>query len=159
MTAPGLSAGGAADGLVRTCCSQPAVVCSECVRALALRDMWGISRHPEHGRDCQICQAGPSSYCSACAVAGIAAGREAHQARGTEIDTWETSDPTGQRHVVEGLRIAGSMVSRAVPRVVVDAQPAVTALARGIREMADAMASPWEQRPRDQAGAGVQEGT
>jgi hypothetical protein len=53
-----------------SCETRPALVCQECMRALTLIDQsagfGGISRHPEAGRDCRICEHGAAAYCPEC---------------------------------------------------------------------------------------------
>ncbi len=57
--------------MARTCMScqaAEAVACQECMRAIALMFFGGISRHPEAGTDCQLCEAGAVAYCGDCFV-------------------------------------------------------------------------------------------
>lgn len=55
-------------------CRHEAVVCDECVRALALMFFGGIARHPEErerGDDgCALCEVGPRWWCAGCAIGG-----------------------------------------------------------------------------------------
>ena len=52
----------------QTCRAEPAVACRECVRAVALMFFGGITRHPESGTDCALCEAGAPAYCPTCFV-------------------------------------------------------------------------------------------
>ena len=52
----------------QTCRTQPAVVCQECMRAVALMFFGGITRHPESGTGCPLCEAGMPTYCPTCFV-------------------------------------------------------------------------------------------
>ena len=38
------------------------------MRALAIMSFGGISRHPEMGTRCRVCEAGEPSYCAGCLV-------------------------------------------------------------------------------------------
>lgn len=52
----------------RTCqsCGAPAQVCDECRRACALKWFSGISRHPEGGTGCLVCEDGLPVWCGTC---------------------------------------------------------------------------------------------
>lgn len=41
------------------------------MRAIALMSFAGISRHPEQGTDCRLCEAGASAYCPGCFVDAV----------------------------------------------------------------------------------------
>ncbi len=50
-------------------CGEPlAAICTECLRAAALRDWGGVDRHPESVYDepCRLCGAGPPTWCPIC---------------------------------------------------------------------------------------------
>jgi len=50
------------------CCQAPAIVCPECVRAIALRWFGAVARHPETGTDCALCEQGHATYCGGCFI-------------------------------------------------------------------------------------------
>jgi hypothetical protein len=66
-------------------CSAPAVVCSECVRAIALQWFGAIARHPETGADCQLCEHGHAVYCGHCFVTEMTAYRTTLRHAGARI--------------------------------------------------------------------------
>ncbi len=57
-------------------CIAPALVCDECRRACALKWFGGISRHPESGLGCLLCEDGPPSWCGDHFVWAVASYRE-----------------------------------------------------------------------------------
>jgi hypothetical protein len=69
-------------------CDKPAVVCSECVRALALKWWGSIARHGEDvvgDRRCELCELGQPSYCGDHAIAAIVRQRGALREGGVLI--------------------------------------------------------------------------
>ncbi len=53
------------------CDELPAAICTECLRAAALRDWGGVSRHPEllepgAVAPCRLCGAGAPAWCPIC---------------------------------------------------------------------------------------------
>jgi hypothetical protein len=67
------------------CCPAAAVVCQECVRAIALKWFGAIARHPETGTDCQLCEHGPALYCGQCFVDQVAEYRTMLRQNGVTI--------------------------------------------------------------------------
>jgi hypothetical protein len=69
------------------CLARP-VVCSECVRALALEWWGGIARHA-HGdpgtATCVLCELGAAAYCAPHFLAAVTSQRRALRANGTTI--------------------------------------------------------------------------
>lgn len=68
-----------------TCSGEAAVVCRECVRAIALRWFGAIARHPEHGTDCLLCAAGAAMYCGGCFVDAVVERRETLRSLGNPL--------------------------------------------------------------------------
>ena len=73
-------------------CGKPAVVCQECVRAIALQWFGAIARHPETGTDCRLCEHGHAVYCGDCFVSEAAGYRIVLRQAGTTI-----GEPAGWR--------------------------------------------------------------
>jgi hypothetical protein len=69
-------------------CDKPAVVCSECVRALAL--MWwdAIARHSSGDPEvrCALCEIGAPEFCGDHAIVGAAKHREMLRSSGNAIE-------------------------------------------------------------------------
>jgi hypothetical protein len=66
-------------------CGAPAMVCQECVRAFALQWFGAISRHPETGSDCVLCEHGHAVYCPACFIHKTVSYRAVLRRSGTRI--------------------------------------------------------------------------
>jgi hypothetical protein len=68
-------------------CDAPAVVCRECVRAIALQWFGAVARHPDTGAGiaCRLCDQGPADYCGHCFVDQVAAYRTVLRQAGTRI--------------------------------------------------------------------------
>lgn len=84
-----------ADTVSRECvrCTAPPTVCSECMRATALRWFGAVARHPESGTDCRLCEHGPATYCGNCFVDEVASYRTALREAGNPI----TGEPSCAR--------------------------------------------------------------
>ncbi len=67
------------------CRQAPAIVCQECVRAIAFQWFGAVARHPESGTDCALCEHGPALYCARCFVEQIAEYRAALRRNGVTI--------------------------------------------------------------------------
>lgn len=70
------------------CHNADAVACDECRRALALKSFEGISRHPESGTGCLVCEDGPPDWCGTCLVEQVASSRTALRNAGHDIGRW-----------------------------------------------------------------------
>lgn len=57
-------------------CEKQAVACWECMRALTLMWWGAVARHPEAGRDCQVCEQGAASLCGDHLVEALVENRE-----------------------------------------------------------------------------------
>ena len=67
-------------------CPRLAIVCRECVRAIALRWWGAIARHSGEGvRRCERCGVEQPDYCGGCFVEALAEQREALRAVGVKI--------------------------------------------------------------------------
>ena len=66
-------------------CGAPAVVCPECVRAIALQWFGAIARHPETGTDCVLCEHGPAVWCGHYFIGEVAGYRKVLLKAGTRI--------------------------------------------------------------------------
>ena len=69
-------------------CGNAAAVCSECVRALALKWWGGIARHSHGGyanSTCVLCEIGAPAYCPEHALAAVTRQRSALREDGAPI--------------------------------------------------------------------------
>ena len=69
-------------------CPSPAMVCSECVRAIALKWWGGVARHAHMGEattTCMLCELGAAAYCPTHFLACVRAQREMLRAGGNQI--------------------------------------------------------------------------
>lgn len=69
-------------------CSRAAVGCDECRRALALKSFAGISRHPEAGVGCLVCEDGLPSWCAECLLRQVVEYRGKLRDQGMPIGRW-----------------------------------------------------------------------
>jgi hypothetical protein len=64
-------------------CGAAAVVCQECVRALAMKWFGATARHPETGTSCVLCEQDLAVYCPACFIEHVAGYRSLLRQAGT----------------------------------------------------------------------------
>lgn len=69
-------------------CGRPAQVCDECRRAVALKSFMAISRHPESGLGCEVCEDGPPVWCASCWVGQVVTYRRELREIGHDIGRW-----------------------------------------------------------------------
>lgn len=129
------------------CQTRRATVCDECRRALALRDFWTISRHPESlelGHEpCRMCSAGPPFWCGVCFIEAVASYREELRAN-REIPEWgDPIDHFGQRETGRALVFQARQIRDGADGEPEAAKPVLMRIAADMEQQGRMLAEPF----------------